>query len=58
MPRPISSVLEARVAVPSVTAAITFVSFPTVEAAVLGRAVRGRPVPGIERGLDMGLLCG
>jgi hypothetical protein len=30
---------------PSVTAAMTLVSLPAVEVAVLGRAVRGRPAP-------------
>lgn len=29
-----------------------------VEVAVLGRAVLGRPVPGVERGLETGRLCG
>lgn len=43
---------------PSVTAAMTFVSFPVVEVAVLGRAVLGRPVPGVERVPDNGLLNG
>jgi hypothetical protein len=33
----------------SVTAAITCVSFPTVEGAVRGRLVRGRAVLGVER---------
>jgi hypothetical protein len=44
--------------VPSVTAAMTLVSFPVIEVAVLGRAVLGRPVPGVERIPDNGLLDG
>jgi hypothetical protein len=35
-----------------VTAAITLVSVPVAEVAVLGRAVRGRAVPGVERVAD------
>jgi len=42
----------------SVTAAITLVSFPVVEVAVFGLAVRGRAVPGVDRVADCGLLNG
>jgi hypothetical protein len=44
--------------IPSVTAAMTLVSLPVVEVAVLGRPDRGRAVLGLDRDPEKGRLGG